>query len=113
MHAAGRRQRVDDLRSEYWPHGHYEVLVGEAELQPRALHMRRLLSAFVAGLAVATVVWFGVGVLTTWTVIHSGRSEFAIRSYFVGVGIASLALGILAGSWWYRWPRKRGVRGSH
>jgi hypothetical protein len=60
--------------------------------------MRKLLYAFVVGLAVATVVWFSVGVLTTWTVIHSGRSESAIRSYFVGVGIASLAIGILAGS---------------
>ena len=75
--------------------------------------MRQLLYASVVGLAVATVVWFGVGVLTTWTVIHSGRSGSAIRSYFVGVGIASLAIGILAGSWWYRWLRKRAARGSH
>ena len=75
--------------------------------------MRKLLYAFVVGLAVATVVWFGVGVLTTWTVIHSGRSESAIRSYFVGVGIASLAIGILAGSWWYRWLRKRAAGTSH
>jgi protein-S-isoprenylcysteine O-methyltransferase Ste14 len=74
--------------------------------------MRKLLYAFVVGLAVATVVWFGVGVLTTWTVIHNGRSESAIRSYFVGVGIASLAIGILAGSWWYRWLRKRAARAS-
>ena len=75
--------------------------------------MRKLLAAFVAGLAVATVVWFGVGVLTTWTVIHSGRSESAIRSYFVGVGIASLAIGIVAGLWWYGWLRKRAARASH
>jgi hypothetical protein len=74
--------------------------------------MRKLLYAFVVGVAVATIIFYGVALFTTWTVIHSGRSESEVNSYFVGLTIASLAIGGLAGSWWYGWARRRAARAS-
>jgi Kef-type K+ transport system membrane component KefB len=72
--------------------------------------MRKRLYAVIVGLAVATVVYFAVAIFTTWTVIHSGRSESAVRSYFMKVTIASVAIGLLAGWWWHRWLRRRAAR---
>ena len=74
--------------------------------------MRKLLYAFVVGVAVATIVYYGVAIFTTWTVIHSGRSESEVNGYFVGVTIASVVIGVLAGSRWYRWLRRRAARAA-
>ncbi len=72
--------------------------------------MAKLLYSLVVGLAVATIVYLGVAVFTTWSVIHSGRSQSAVRNYFLGVTIASLVIGVVAGSWWYRWLGRRAER---
>jgi len=69
--------------------------------------MRKLLFAFIVGAAVAVTIYFGVAMLTTWTIIHSGRSESQINSYFLGLTIGSLAIGVLAGWWWYGRARRR------
>ena len=74
--------------------------------------MRKLLYAFVVGVAVATIIFYGVALFTTWTVIHSGRSESEVKSYFVSVMMASLATGVLAGWWWHRWAIKRAARAA-
>ena len=74
--------------------------------------MRKLLFAFIVGAAVAVTIYFGVAMLTTWTIIHSGRSESQINSYFLGLTIASLAIGVLAGSWWYGRARRRAANAA-
>ena len=74
--------------------------------------MRKLLYAFVVGVAVATFIFYGVAILTTWTVIHSGRSESEVKNYFVSVMMASLAIGVLAGWRWHRWATKRAARAT-
>lgn len=74
--------------------------------------MRKLLYAFVVGVAVATIMFYGVAILTTWTVIHSGRSESEVKSYFVSVMMASLATGVLAGWRWHRWATRRAARAA-
>jgi hypothetical protein len=74
--------------------------------------MLKLLYAFVVGVAVAAIIFYGVAILTTWTVIHSGRSQSEVKSYFVTVMMASLATGVLAGWRWHRWATKRAARAA-
>ena len=71
--------------------------------------MWKFLSAFIVGAAVAMTIYFGVALLTTWTIIHSGRSQSEVISYFLGLTIASLAIGVLAGWWWYGREKRRAV----
>jgi hypothetical protein len=61
----------------------------------------RILLALVVGLTVTAVVYVGVGVFTTWGVIHSGWSRFEVNLFFLGVTIASVAVGVLVGWWTY------------
>lgn len=78
---------------------------------------RLLLSVFV-GLVVAVVVWFGISV-NTWSVIHRGWSQSAVKAFFVAVWVVPVVVGSLAASWTYRQvnhqsrssrPRRRPLR---
>ena len=60
----------------------------------------RIIAGALAGLAAATVVYF-VMALYVWTVIHSGWTDEAIRTYYTSLYIVPLIVGLLAawGAW--------------
>jgi len=62
-----------------------------------------------AGVAAAAVVYF-VMALYVWTVIHSGWTDGAIRTYYVALHLVPLVVGVIAGWCVYRSRRWRAPR---
>jgi len=66
----------------------------------------KLAYAVVAGAVVGIALYFLIA-LTTWTVIHSGWSESAIRTFFIMMWATPLAGGVAAAVLTFNWLQRR------
>ena len=67
----------------------------------------KLAYAVVAGAAVGVALYFLIA-LSTWTVIHSGWSESAMRTFFLIMWVVPLTSGVVvAVLTWRRFQRRR------
>jgi len=66
----------------------------------------KLAYAVVAGAAVGVALYFLVA-LSTWTVIHSGWSESAMRTFFHIMWVVPLTIGVVVAALTFRRLQRR------